>query len=74
MLKTIGILIIAAVMVISEVPPLVEQKQKKEVIIFSILLFLGIVLSILVALGVTVPNPLDFISYVLKPLTKLISK
>lgn len=74
MLKTIGILIIAAVMVISEVPPLVEQKQKKEVIIYSILLFLGIVLSILVALGVTVPNPLDFISYVLKPLTKLISK
>lgn len=74
MLKTIGILIIAAVMVFSEVPPLVEQKQKKEVIIFSILLFLGIVLSILVALDVTVPNPLDFISYVLKPLTKLISK
>lgn len=74
MLKTIGILIIAAVMVISEVPPLVEQKQKKEVIIYSILLFLGIALSILVALGVTVPNPLDFISYVLKPLTKLISK
>ena len=74
MLKTIGILIIAAVMVISEVPPLVEKKLKKEVTIFSILLVFGIVLSILIALGVAVPNPMDFLSYVLKPLSNLISK
>ncbi len=74
MLKAIGILIIGAVIVISEVPPLLKRKLIKEVIIFSILLFLGILISILLSFGVAVPNPLDFLKYALKPLTNIIIK
>lgn len=74
MLKTIGILIIGAVIVISEVPSLIEKKLIKEFVLFSILLVFGIVVSILLALGIAVPNPLDFLGYVLSPFTKIISK
>jgi len=74
MVKTIGILFIAAVIVILEVPQLLEKKLIKEIVVFSILLVLGIVLSILLAFGVTVPNPMDLLTYVLKPLSKIVSE
>ncbi|SES10960.1 hypothetical protein [Psychrobacillus sp. OK032] len=73
MLKTLGILFVAAIIVILELPHLLQKKLIKEVVIFSILLAFGVILSILLALGVKVPNPMDFITYVLKPLTKIIS-
>lgn len=74
MVKVIGILLIITVMVILEVPQLLEKKLIKELLIFFIFLVFGTVLSILLALGVAVPNPIDFLNYVLKPLTKIISK
>jgi len=73
MVKTIGILIVAAVIVILEVPQLVEKKLIKELAAFSVLLALGVVLSILLAFGVTVPNPVNFLTYMLKPLNNIIS-
>lgn len=74
MLKAIGILILGVVIVISEVPSLIKKKLIKEMVIFSILLLFGLLISILIAFGVAVPNPLDFLNTVLKPLSKIISK
>ncbi|MFJ8064505.1 hypothetical protein ACIQYS_07725 [Psychrobacillus sp. NPDC096426] len=73
MVKTFGILIVAAVIVILEVPQLVKKKLIKEVAIFSVLLAFGVVLSILLAFGVTVPNPVNFLTYMLKPLNNIIN-
>ena len=70
----VGILIISAVIIAIDVPPLVRKKRKKELWIFSTLLLFGTVLSIALARGVHIPNPLDFITWIFKPFSELIGK
>lgn len=55
-----------------EVPALLKKNRKKELRVFSILLVLGIGLSISQSLDVRIPNPLDWIAVVYKPLSDLI--
>ena len=74
MIKTIGILLIAAVIVWMEVPPLLEKKYKKELLVFSILLAIGVGLSItLFGFEKTIPNPFDLLTFIFKPLNDFIS-
>lgn len=68
MLKVIGILLIAAVILWMEVPPLLEKKDKKELVVFSILLMIGVGLSMALGLGKAIPNPLDLLTFVFKPI------
>lgn len=68
MLKVIGILLIAASILWMEVPPLLEKKYKKELLVFSILLTIGIGLSIAQGLGKAIPNPLDLLTLVFQPI------
>ncbi|WP_419955083.1 hypothetical protein ACN6MT_05800 [Neobacillus niacini] len=68
MLKVIGILLIAAVILWMEVPPLLEKKDKKELVVFSIFLVIGLGLSIAQGLGKPIPNPLDLLTLVFKPI------
>jgi len=72
MLNSLGILLVATVIVFIEVPSLLEKKQKKELIVFSILLFIGVTLSILRAFGINIPNPLDLLTFIFKPMNDLI--
>ena len=72
MLNSLGILLVASVIIIIEVPSLLEKKQKKELIVFSILLFIGVTLSILRAFGINIPNPLDLLTFIFKPMNDLI--
>lgn len=73
MLKSIGILLIAAAILLIEVPPLLEKKYKKELLVFSILLAIGVGLSITQGLGKTIPNPMDLLTFVFKPLDDVIA-
>lgn len=73
MLNSIGILLIAAAILLIEVPPLLKKKDKKELVVFSILLVIGVGLSIAQGLGKTIPNPMDLITFVFKPLTDVIT-
>ena len=73
MLKSIGILLITAAILWIEVPPLLEKKYKKELLVFSILFAIGVTLSITLSVGKTIPNPLDLITFLLKPLNDLIT-
>jgi hypothetical protein len=73
MLRIVGILLVAAVILWIDVPPLLKKKNKKELLLFSILLAIGVGLSIALALGKTIPNPIDFINFMFKPLTDAIS-
>lgn len=73
MLKSIGILLIAAAVLWIEVPPLLEKKYKKELLVFAILLAIGVGLSITIGLGKTIPNPMDLLTFVFKPLNDLIA-
>jgi len=74
MLKSIGILIIAAVILLMEVPPLLENKLKRELVVFSILLAIGVGLSITLGFGKTIPTPLELLTFFLKPLNNMLPR
>ncbi|MBO1515439.1 hypothetical protein [Metabacillus bambusae] len=67
-----GILLVATLIIVLEVPPLLEKKQKKESWVFSLLLLFGVGLSIAESLDLNIPNPLDWIAIIYKPLSDLI--
>ena len=74
MLKSLGILLIAAVILWIEVPPLLKKKQKKELLVFSILLTVGIVLSMTLAFGKPILNPLEFLTFIFTPIVDVMSR
>ncbi|MFB5284506.1 hypothetical protein [Peribacillus sp. Hz7] len=69
-----GILLIVAVIIAIDVPPLLRKKLKKELWIFSILLLFGTALSIAQALNIKIPNPIDWITAIYKPLSDMLEK
>ena len=74
MIKSLAILLVAGAIVLFEVPPLVKKKEKKELLVFTILLMIGVVLSIVFALGKPIPNPMDFITFIFRPLSEVYSQ
>lgn len=73
MLKSIGILLIAATILWIEVPPLLEKKLKKELLVFAILLAITVGISITLGFGKSIPTPLDLLTFVFKPLNDVIA-
>ncbi|RBW67331.1 hypothetical protein [Bacillus taeanensis] len=65
----IGILAAGIMISAIEIPPLLKQKQKKELITFSILLLFAISLSIAESLRLPIPNPLDWITTIYQPIS-----
>ncbi|WP_277584404.1 hypothetical protein [Psychrobacillus antarcticus] len=68
MLNSVGIILVAAVVVFIEVPTLMEKKYKKELVVFSILLAIGVCLGIAHSFGKSIPNPIDLLTFIYKPL------
>ncbi|NBI30878.1 hypothetical protein [Chengkuizengella marina] len=71
-MKVVGILIVVALIAYFEISPMAKKKEIKDLWVFSFLLLIGTVLSIMLAIGVTIPNPLDGLTKVLKPVTNFI--
>ncbi|WP_307891684.1 hypothetical protein [Bacillus swezeyi] len=67
-----GILLISGLIILLELPTLWKKKQKKEIWVFSLLLAFGVALNITEGLGVEVPNPLDWLAVIYKPLSDAI--
>ncbi|PGY09925.1 hypothetical protein [Bacillus sp. AFS031507] len=74
MVAAAGILVIVTVIIAIDVPPLLRKKLKKELWIFSILLLFGTSLSIAQAMNIKIPNPVDWITAIYKPLSDIIEK
>lgn len=74
MLLFFGILVITALIIAIDVPPLMKQKQKKELILYFILLVIGVTLSSLISFDVKVPNPLDTVEKLVTPLINIIQR
>ncbi|NDI33190.1 hypothetical protein [Chengkuizengella sediminis] len=71
-MKVVGIIIVAALIAYFEISPMANKKEIKDLWVFSFLLLIGTVLSIMLAIGVPIPNPLDGVTKVLKPVTNFI--
>ena len=65
----LGIVIAAAGIFIIEAPALLKKESMKDFRIFSVLLLFGTVLNIALSFKVAVPNPIDWIEFVYKPIT-----
>lgn len=66
------LLIIFTAIIWFEVPPLIKKKMWGELIVFSVLMTLGMFLSIAQTVGVKLPNPTKGIEAIFKPITDLL--
>ena len=73
MWATLGIVIVAILIFMAEAPSLLKNKAKRELWVFSVLFFIGVGLSITRGLNVRIPNPLDVLIIVYKPLSDLLT-
>ncbi|MGM0839277.1 MAG: hypothetical protein ACQEWE_01020 [Bacillota bacterium] len=73
MWATLGIVIVAILIIMAEVPSLLKNKAKRELWVFSVLFVIGVGLSIARGLNVSIPNPLDVLIIVYKPLSDLLT-
>lgn len=64
-----GIIMVSIGITIYEVPNLLKKNSKKELVVFSILLILALALSIAEILYEDLPNPLDGITMIYKPVS-----
>ncbi|MFC4078401.1 hypothetical protein [Salinithrix halophila] len=65
----IGIFVVVAAILYIEVPKLKQQGMKKGLWLFSILLLFGTGLNIAYGLDLDIPNPLDGVVLIYKPLS-----
>ncbi|RJE86101.1 hypothetical protein D3P07_18630 [Paenibacillus sp. 1011MAR3C5] len=72
MLAIGGILATAVVIAMLEVPGLRKKRQVKEIWLFMILLLFGTGVGIAESLHLPLPNPLDWVSYVYRPIGQLV--
>lgn len=68
----LAVLVFATVLSFIEVPKMLKSKSYREFWSFSILLLIGVTLAILKSLGVTLPNPSDWVAWVFSPISNLI--
>jgi len=73
MWATLGIVSAAILIFMAEAPSLLKNKAKRELWVFSVLLVIGVGLSITRGLNVSIPNPLDVLIIVYKPLSDLLT-
>jgi hypothetical protein len=68
----VAILLVSTVIGILEFPSLLKKKKYKDFVIVSCLLLLGTLLSIAHCVHMKLPNPLDLITFVFQPFSKLL--
>ncbi|OCT11508.1 hypothetical protein A8709_07535 [Paenibacillus pectinilyticus] len=67
------IVLVALCSFIYEFPRLRKKKQVKELWLYILSICASVVLNVAVSLQAHIPNPLDFISYLFRPMGKMIS-
>ncbi|WP_409345682.1 hypothetical protein [Paenibacillus sp. MBLB4367] len=67
-----SIVLITAAIIAIELPYMRRNNMKRELVVFSILLAAGFGLSLTEALEITIPNPLDWMTYVFRPYSDLV--
>lgn len=68
------VIIVATLAILWEVPGMKRQKQKKELIVFSVGIAVAMALAIAVGLRIQLPNPLALMKYIYQPVSDLFFK
>lgn len=67
-----GFLITGGLIAAMETPYLIKKRMIKELLFFAVILLIGVILSILQALKIPIPNPLDWIIAIFKPIGDIV--
>ena len=73
-MTVVGVLALLAfdtIVCIVEIPKMRRQKLFRELAVFSVLLILGTVTSLLTLMHIKVPNPSDFLKWVYSPVSDM---
>jgi hypothetical protein len=68
------VIITCILIALMELPKLVKEKSLKEISVFSLFLLMGAILSILLALRVELPNPIDWLMVIFVPIGNLVDR
>ncbi|GAB7388183.1 hypothetical protein BSNK01_20200 [Bacillaceae bacterium] len=68
-----AILAVSLIIALIEVPPLLKKRRGRELWVFSVLLLFGTGSAIAESLRVNIPNPIDWIIFVYKPISDFIT-
>lgn len=74
MVQIIGVIILSLIIIYLEIPSLIKNKAFRELSIFLTLLLAANVISAIHLLDITIPNPMDTIATIYKPLNDFFSK
>lgn len=72
-MKVLGVLLIVALIIAIEVPLMWRKKLIKEMWVFSFLLLLGTLFSLINALHISVDKPLSWMIFIYKPVADMVS-
>lgn len=72
MLGAIEILMVSSLISLYEIPQLIQDKRKMDLIMFSLILAISTGLSLALALNIPVPNPVDWLRPIFDPVSKWI--
>ncbi|MEG6614889.1 hypothetical protein V6C27_00380 [Peptococcaceae bacterium 1198_IL3148] len=65
-----GLTVLFLAIIAFQVPTLIKKQMWRDLISFSVLMVVGIVLSFSIVLDISLPNPLQFIAAVFTPVTQ----
>ena len=68
----IGILFVAGVITYIDVPSMLQKRMIKESVVFLLLLGIAVILSVLEAIRISLPNPLDWLISIHKPMSDML--
>ncbi|MGJ7919896.1 hypothetical protein [Neobacillus sp. LXY-4] len=74
MITSLGILVGAIIYGVFQIWILLKKKMKKEIVVFIVLLIIGTLLNMTLYLGIKLPNPLDWVVKVIKPISDWLEK
>lgn len=66
------VLSFSSALCVIEIPKMRKNKENKDLIAFSIILFCGTLLIILKSLNISIPNPADLVAAIYAPFVDLI--
>ncbi|WP_426451442.1 hypothetical protein ACP26L_04860 [Paenibacillus sp. S-38] len=70
MLSSTALLLLAAVIAYKEFPRMRRERRYRDLVVFTVMLLTGTLLGILQAARVPLPNPLDWMTAVYRPVSR----